>query len=84
MTSIENIALKVVNSMDIQVSSTLGDSRTNNYHLGINKLNVITKYPSWFYLQYSSEIQLKVNDIIKKNFDKIIQQRIYEILSKDN
>ena len=84
MTSLEELALKVVNSMDIQIISNLGDTRGSKYQLGINKLNVSTKYPAWFYLNYPSEIQLKVNNIIKKDFDKIIQQRIYEILSKDN
>ena len=83
MNTIEELALRVVNSMDIQIISNSSDSKTGNYKLGINKLDIKTKYPSWFYSGYSSEIQIKVNDIIKNNFDKIIQQRVYEILSKE-
>lgn len=83
MNPIEEIALKVVNSMDIKIFPCSNDSTTSNYQLGVNKLNITTKYPSWFYLGYSEKIQIEVNNVIKNNFDKIIQQRVYEILSKN-
>ena len=83
MNQIEEIALRVANSMDIKIIPCSNNSKTSNYHLGVNKLNITTKYPSWFYLGYSEEVQIRVNDIIKNNFDKIIQQRVYEILSKN-
>ena len=86
MTLIESIALKVFNAMDINISSNINltNEKYNNYNLGINKLNVTTKYPTWFYIGYSPEVQVKVNNIIQQNIDKIIQQRIYEILTQGN
>ena len=70
--------------MDIKIVPCSNDSTTSNYQLGVNKLNITTKYPSWFHLGYSEKIQIEVNDVIKNNFDKIIQQRVYEIFSKNN
>lgn len=87
MTSIEDIALRVVNSMNITIindyKSNNNNNRKSNNYLGINKLNIETSYPYWFYLGYSYHVQIKVNNLIKRNFDKLIQQRVYEILSKD-
>lgn len=83
MNQIEEVVLKVLNSMDIKIIPCSNDNITSNYQLGVNKLNITTKYPSWFYLGYSKEFQIKVNNVIKNNFDKIIQQRVYEILSKN-
>ena len=85
MLSIENIALKVVNSMEINIihnrDSNYEESNNYDYCLNINKLNVNAKYPSSFYLDYSTEIQIRVNNLIKRNIDKIIQQKVFEILN---
>ena len=82
MTSIEKIALEVINALEIKVNPDINNKIENNY-LGVNKLNIVTKYPSWFYYKYSKDTQINVNKIIKENFDKVIQQRVYEILTKE-
>ena len=79
MITIEDIALQIIDAMEI----TISDNYDNKIDLGITKLNITTKYPIWFHYKYTDTVKLEVNKLIKNNFNMILQQRVFEILNKE-
>ena len=79
MVSIEDIALQIINAMKIIIQKNHEDKIDQ----GITKLNIVTQYPIWFHYKYSDTVKFEVNNLIKKNFNEILQQRVFEILNKE-
>ena len=64
-----NLSIKVVNNLKIE---------TTDYNPYTNKMKVRTSFPQWFELEYDSDTQIKIREIIRPHISQLIQQKIFD------